>query len=257
MKRLLDLTVTQNLRLGEHHGLLELTADETLPHMRPGQFVMLRIDKSPHTFLRRPLSIHFVDTSANTVRLLVRRAGEGTERLLGYAIGERINVLLPLGNGFTLPETATERILLVGGGVGVAPLFFLADSLLKRGCRSDILTGARTTAELLLTDSFRRFGNLHIATDDGSCGHHGHVDTHPILRTPFDRLYACGPKPMLVALAALIGRKIPFCEVSLENTMACGLGACLCCVEKLDDGHNACVCTEGPVFNLNQLPWLN
>ncbi|MDR2791232.1 MAG: dihydroorotate dehydrogenase electron transfer subunit [Tannerellaceae bacterium] len=257
MKRLLDLTVTENLRLGEHHGRLELTADEPLPEMRPGQFIMLRIDKSPHTFLRRPISIHFVDTRANTLRLLVRRTGEGTEHLFRYAVGERINALLPLGNGFTLPEATAERILLVGGGVGIAPLLFLADTLLKRGCRPDILMGAQTTAELLQTDTLRRTGNLHIATDDGSYGHHGRLDTHSILRAPFDRLYACGPKPMLVSLVALVGGKIPFCEVSLENTMACGLGACLCCVEKLADGHNACVCTEGPVFNVNQLPWLN
>ena len=107
-------------------------------------------------------------------------------------------------------------------------------------------------------DEFQRFGKVYITTEDGSLGEKGYVTNHTILKeVRFDQIYTCGPKPMMVAVAKYAGAEAISCEFSLENTMACGIGACLCCVEKNKEGHNVCVCTEGPVFNIEKLSWLN
>ena len=163
-------------------------------------------------------------------------------------------MLMPLGNGFTLSHTG-ERVLLVGGGVGVAPLLCLGAALVANGSKPEFLLGARTAADQLQLPEFEALGKVYISTDDGSMGTPGTVVDNPVIENEnFDRIYCCGPMPMMKAVASVARRRGIDCEVSLENTMACGLGACLCCVEKTVKG-NVCVCTEGPVFNINQLTW--
>jgi dihydroorotate dehydrogenase electron transfer subunit len=169
-----------------------------------------------------------------------------------------VNLLMPLGNGFTIPcGSKAMRPLLIGGGVGVAPLLFLGDTLQKAGYQPEFLLGARSETDIMLLSDFRQRGVVHVTTEDGSMGEKGFVTGHSILQNSlYDRIYTCGPKPMMVAVARYAqSRNIP-CEVSLENIMACGIGACLCCVEKTKEGHQ-CVCTDGPVFNINQLTWLS
>lgn len=250
-----DFVLESITPLGDSYGLLSLRTEGELPAVRPGQFAQVRIDRSTTTFLRRPISICSACPTEGRVELLVRRAGAGTDALLRTPVGSVVSLMLPLGSGFTVPEQA-ERLLLVGGGVGVAPMMSLGLELKARGFSPEFILGARTEADLLLVDRFKQLGEVYVTTDDGSAGVKGVVTAHPRMQQQSDMVYCCGPKPMMVAVAKAATRVGSPCEVSLENMMACGLGACLCCVEKTVRG-NVCVCTEGPVFNSNELTWLD
>ena len=254
-KYLLDLTVKSVERIHERYVLIRLTDDKPLPEMLPGQFVEIRVDGSPTTFLRRPISINFVDQEQNELWLLVAAIGDGTRRLAALQPGDTLNCLLPLGHGFTMPASKDERILLVGGGVGVAPLLYMGAVMQRMGCEPTFLLGARTAKDLLMLDMFKRYGRVCVTTEDGSEGEKGFVTNHPLLqKEQFTRIATCGPTPMMKAVARYARQSETDCEVSLENLMACGLGACLCCVEKTTEG-NLCVCKEGPVFNIRKLLW--
>lgn len=248
-----DLTVVGVERLHERYVLLRLTDNDPLPVMMPGQFVEVRVDDAPHTFLRRPISICYVDRDANELWLLVACVGDGTRRLARLKEDERLNCMLPLGHGFSQPEGG--HVLLVGGGVGVAPLLYQGAALSERRCRVTFLLGARTMHDLLLLDVFAKYGRVLTTTEDGSQGECGFVTQHTVLQIErFDMIQTCGPTPMMKAVARYARQENIDCEVSLENLMACGLGACLCCVEKTTEG-NMCVCKDGPVFNINRLLW--
>ncbi len=254
-KYIRDLKVKAVEHLNAKYALLRLTDSEPLPEMLPGQFVEIRVDNAPDTFLRRPISINFVDRDANELWLLVAGVGDGTRRINALHEGDTLNCVLPLGNGFTMPATADEHVLLVGGGVGVAPLLYMGAQMAARGCRPTFLLGVRTKADLLEISLFEKYGRVCITTEDASEGERGFVTNHSILQSEkFDRVAVCGPKPMMVAVAKWAKTAGVSCEVSLENMMACGVGACLCCVEKTVKG-NLCVCKEGPVFDVNQLTW--
>ena len=171
------------------------------------------------------------------------------------AEGDKLNCLLPLGNSFTIPSSPNEKFLLVGGGVGVAPLLYLGHKIHEMGGVPTFLLGARSAHDLLEIDRFRAVGRVFLTTEDGSEGERGFVTGHSILNNErFDHICTCGPKPMMQAVARYAVKSGTECEVSLENLMACGLGACLCCVEKTTEG-NVCVCKEGPVFNIKKLLW--
>ena len=259
-KYMLDLRVTENIRPHAQYCLLKLTSEEALPEMLPGQFVEVRVDHSPSTFLRRPISIHFVDKAKNELWLLIQLVGEGTRQLATCKAGDLVNVVLPLGNGFTMPsnEPHDKKFLLVGGGVGTAPMLYLGACLKEAGYEPVFLLGARSKADLQQLDEFQKFGSVYVTTEDGSYGEKGYVTNHSVLKQiRFDQIFTCGPKPMMVAVAKYAHAEQIACEVSLENRMACGLGACLCCVEKDVKGHNVCVCKEGPIFNIEQLSWLS
>ncbi len=255
-KYILDLKLTRVVRLHERYVLLQATDPlAPLPEMIPGQFAQLRVDGSKETFLRRPISIHYVDQSVNEVWFLVQIVGEGTRALSRLKSGDTLNVILPLGNGFSMPDSVDEKVLLVGGGVGVAPLLYLGARIREMGAEPTFLLGARSQSDLLQLEAFRRVGRVFVTTEDATAGEPGFVTQHSLLQNErFSRICVCGPKPMMVAVARYAKSVSTPCEVSLENMMACGLGACLCCVEDTDQG-NVCVCKEGPVFNINQLKW--
>ncbi|MDR0394486.1 MAG: dihydroorotate dehydrogenase electron transfer subunit [Tannerella sp.] len=257
-KHLMDMKVVENVRLHPEYCLLKLTSGsgDKLPEMIPGQFVQVRVDDSPQTFLRRPISINYVDREANELWLLIRIIGEGTRRMSEYRPGDTINLMLPLGNGFSVPQLPPgSSLLLIGGGVGAAPMLFWGDMLKTLGFKPVFLLGARSKADILQFAEFEKIGKTCITTEDGSMGEKGFVTHHSILKEErFERIYTCGPKPMMMAVAKYAKMSGISCEVSLENRMACGIGACLCCVEPTVKG-NVCVCTEGPVFNINQLTW--
>lgn len=254
-KEMKDFTVIENRRLSPVYSLLKLVPADgaMLPSVRPGQFVQVAVEGSKTTFLRRPISICRADRSVNQLWLLVRLAGEGTAALVGLAAGSRLNLILPLGNGFPMPEDG-RRLLLVGGGVGVAPLLQLGIDLVEKGYEPEFLMGARSESDLLLLGEFRKIGRVHISTDDGSAGQRGVVTLNSEMTAGWDCIYCCGPAPMMKAVARVAHEAGSKCFVSLENMMACGLGACLCCVEKTVKG-NVCVCTEGPVFDIKDLTW--
>ncbi len=253
-KYILDLRVKAVEQLSEKHVLIRLTDDKPLPEMLPGQFVEVRIDGSSTTFLRRPISINFIDRRQNELWLLVAMVGDGTRRLGQLKAGDTLNCVLPLGNSFTMPEKASEKVLLVGGGVGMAPMLCLGAYMKARGYEPTFLLGGRTENDLLELDSFNQFGRVLVTTEDGSAGEKGFVTNHSVLDEHFDRIATCGPTPMMKAVARYALEKGIECEASLENMMACGLGACLCCVEKTTEG-NLCVCKDGPVFNIKRLLW--
>jgi len=255
-KNLKDLTVAEKLSLNDRHVLLKLTCEETLPEILPGQFVEIKVDNSPSTFLRRPISVNFVDRSTNQLWLLIQTIGEGTRHLAALEAKDQVNVLFPLGNGFSMPDKKENKVLLIGGGVGIAPLLYFGAELQHQGYQDiSFILGARTAKDLLMLEDFSKYGHVYTTTEDGSMGDKGFVTQHSVLQQQkYDCIYCCGPKPMMVSVAKYAkANNIP-CEVSLENKMACGLGACLCCVEETHEG-NVCVCKEGPVFNINELLW--
>ena len=278
-KYILDLELRSIERLNEGYVVLRLTDPQgALPEMRPGQFVEVRVDGSPTTFLRRPISINRVVRQTNELWLLVHAIGDGTRRLASLTPGATVNVVLPLGNGFTLPEpvaagTEPQSSLLVGGGVGTAPLLALGEELVARGHKPAFVLGARSAKDLMQLDLFRQFGPVHVTTEDGSAGERGFVTQHSVwselvtdnpqpqsqagpssddsaLSHARPTVYTCGPKPMMMAVAQQCRELGLYCEASFENMMACGLGACLCCVEATTEG-NVCVCKDGPVFAMD------
>lgn len=254
-KYILDLTVNSVEALSDKHVLIKLTDDKPLPEMLPGQFVEVRVDNSPSTFLRRPISINNVDYDHNELWLLVAAVGDGTRQLQKLQKGDRLNCVLPLGNSFTMPTDSTQKVLLVGGGVGVAPLLYFGKRIKAMGGEPTFLLGARSAKDVLERELFEQVGRVFITTEDGSEGEKGFVINHSVLaQEHFDRISTCGPKPMMMAVARYAFKNDIECEVSLENKMACGVGACLCCVEKTVEG-NKCVCKEGPVMNIKKLTW--
>lgn len=253
-KNLIDLTVKEVRKLNTSCVLLVMTDDKPLPPCRPGQFAELRVDETPTVMLRRPISIHSYDAASNEIGFLVQVVGDGTRWLASLAEGSKVNVLFPLGNGFTLPVDSSRRLLLVGGGVGSAPLYALAQELRNSGCDFTILIGARSAKDIYRKTEFEALGRVEYTTEDGTLGEKGYVTNHTLLNEKFDYIYTCGPKPMMMAVARYAREKSIPCEASLENRMACGLGACLCCVEDTTSGHR-CVCTDGPVFSIDELKW--
>ena len=252
-KQIADFTLVEKQDFGRS-VLLRLKAEQALPDIVPGQFVQVRVDGSPSTYLRRPISIHDVELKQNEITLLVQQVGEGTRHLAAAELGDILNMVLPLGNGFSFPEKG-EMCLLVGGGIGIAPLYYFAKMLNEKGIRPTLLLGGKSQLDLLRLDDYQRLGETFVTTEDGSLGEKGFVTMHSVWKKQnFDKIYVCGPKPMMKAVAKQAAEKGVWCEVSLENLMACGLGACLCCVEKTVRG-NVCVCKEGPVFDINELTW--
>ena len=227
---------------------------------RPGQFVMVRVAEGLDPLLRRPFSIHQV-AAGGRVQILFKVIGKGTQTLAGLQTGQFMDVLGPLGRGFAYD--AGQQHCLVGGGIGIAPLLFLAKELLKQNepAAIKVFLGARTGEELTaLADDFKNMGlGVQAVTEDGSLGRQGLVTD---LMTPVQyeapvMIYGCGPSPMLRAVAGICRDRKWGCQVSLEAIMACGLAACLgCAVSRADLQGYVHVCKDGPVFDAEDVAWL-
>jgi len=254
-KHIDDFIIIENARQTRDFVVLTLQHPGQLPHMVPGQFAEVRVDGSPETYLRRPLSIHDVDYNRGQLKLLIQEIGPATRVLGAMQAGEILNLVYPLGKGYSLPES--DKVLLVGGGCGVAPLLFLGRYLKANGITPRFLIGTKNKEGLVELDAYRQLGEVMITTEDGSEGTRGFVIHHPVMKTfdpDFEWLYTCGPEPMMKILAKYCHERDVKCQVSLENTMACGIGACLCCVTPTVEGHK-CTCIDGPVFDANYLKW--
>ncbi len=254
-KQQLSMIIVSNEPLGEHYSLMTLMPSDgrVLPDILPGQFVSIDIPDSKYTFLRRPISIN--DVRDNMIKLLIRVAGEGTRILCRLASGRQLNVLLPLGCGFPTEIDKKDKVLIIGGGVGVAPLLYYGRKLREMNIECTFALGVRSKNDLLLLDDFSAIAPVEVSTEDGSFGVKGFVTDCPALNCDYYKIWAvCGPMPMMQAVASLARKTEAECYVSLENKMACGIGACLCCVEDTVVGHQ-CVCTSGPVFNAKELLW--
>ena len=271
---------------------ISLFSPEIAGSARPGQFLHVRINPGPEPLLRRPFSVHAVNRETGEIALLFRVAGRGTALLAEKKKGEFLDVIGPLGRGFTLPA-AGQRAALVAGGIGIAPLYFLLQMLAGSRNPPDVLLGARTARELLLVREVQELANggarpeqlfrtggrpgslggflcaspgkVMVATDDGSCGHRGPVTdllAKLLAEKKVEMVYACGPPAMLKAVASLLERAGADGEVSLEERMGCGIGACLSCVCKTrgESGRDFSyrrVCLEGPVFKARDVVWKN
>lgn len=252
-RRIDDFKIVDNKRIAEDLFILEISGNETLKEFRPGQFVQVRVDGCAETFLRRPVSIHDVDYELNTFKLLIQVVGGGTSSLSRLVPGDKLNLIYPLGNSFSDPQPGSS-VLLVGGGVGVAPLLFLGKHLLSVDCKLDWLLGFRNLRKMVDLEEYEKTGNVFLTTEDGSAGEKGFVTNHSVLNERrYDRVYCCGPDPMMKTIAEYCTKNEVYCEVS-QNLMACGFGICLCCTVKTVNG-NICSCTEGPVFNTTELRW--
>ncbi|MDR1792408.1 MAG: dihydroorotate dehydrogenase electron transfer subunit [Bacteroidales bacterium] len=214
-----------------------------------GQFAQILVEGAHNTYLRRPISICDADIEAQTIAFYIRIVGDGTAQLSRLQKGDFVNIIYPLGNGFS--TEGTQKPLLIGGGCGIAPLLLLAKALKKKNIEPVLLVGGQTENALRWMQNFDNQYITYISTDDGSLGEKGLVTQNSILQNiqQFDKIYTCGPEAMMKSAALLAAKSQIECEVSLENTMACGIGACLCCVTKTVEQGNVCVCTEGPVFN--------
>ena len=226
---------------------------------KPGQFVMIRTGLGKDPLLRRPFSIHQT-SQEGTIQIYFKVVGRGTDILAHVKKQEILSVFGPLGRGYRLNTTSPSVI--VGGGLGIAPLLFLVkeNCRLKKDCREDLIVlGARERIEIEpLLDDFRQFGiSILTATDDGSLGHHGFVlEILESMQLPSGcTVYGCGPEPMLAGLSGFCAsRSIP-CQVSVESVMACGMGACLGCSRPDSKGNYTHVCLNGPVYNAEDLQW--
>ncbi len=245
-------------RLTDSLFRLTLSAPHIAASAQPGQFVMAACGPTLDPLLRRPLSIHQTSKDGN-IQLLFKVIGRGTQLLSDLRPGNTLDLIGPLGQGFQAPQETP--VCLVGGGIGIAPLFFLAQTLLRGSFAVDsglVLLGARTGEEIeQLAAEFNELGFLvEAATDDGSFGHHGLVtDLLPSSLPKMKGVYACGPFAMMAAVAGLCrNTKVP-CAVSLEASMACGLGACLGCAIHGAGGGYKHVCKHGPVFDAEEIAW--
>lgn len=238
---------------------ITVQASSIAEEAKPGQFAMIKAQETLDPLLRRPLSIHKVSPANGTLSFLFKVVGKGTAMLAGLNPGAEINVVGPLGKGFDLSTTGS--FCMIGGGMGIAPLYFLAQKHLELKRALDnppILLGAQTQSELLqLSEEFIELGYpVHTATDDGSLGHHGFVtELLDDILTKVKQVYVCGPMPMMRIVAnKCLEAGVP-CQVSLETHMACGLGACLGCTFPAAEGGYKHVCSDGPVFNAREVLW--
>jgi dihydroorotate dehydrogenase electron transfer subunit len=255
-KTVLDLLLIENKQLNKDNFLLKLQSPIPISEIFPGQFINVEIKSSSDIFLRRPFSILDVDYANHTISLLVKILGKGSKKLTETQAGQNISAIIPLGKSFTLPEK-TDHILLIGGGSGVAPMLFLAKICGLDSTNVTVLIGAKSISDHIDTLDYQPYGKFYCTTEDGSLGEKGYVTNHSIFDKKldqYDKIYTCGPDLMMKAIGRKAIEKEIFCEVSLENMMACGFGVCLCCVEDTKAGHK-CVCTDGPVFNVKDLKW--
>lgn len=239
-----EMKILENRRLAQDVYLLALEAPAFDRNILPGCFVQVGIP-SALQLLRRPLSIHRIDEGK--LYLIYKVVGEGTKLLSQLPIGQRIKVFGPLGKGFPLPNQPAQRCLLIGGGVGVPPLYELARQLLGRGHEVQLFAGFRSATDDFATEAFADLNvNLRLTTEDGSLGSQGYVTS--VLPSPqeIDVYYACGPLPFLHQVETTMGSKRKG-YLSFEARMACGLGACYGCVIQTKEGLKR-VCADGPVF---------
>ena len=243
-----EATVIGQWVLNANTRQIDLIAPRIAAEAVPGQFVNVQVSNRTAPLLRRPRGVAGVDKKQGVVRLIYRIIGEATRILADVCSGDVISVVGPLGHGF---DRSAKHPLLVGGGTGLAPLLYLAESMVDEGIKPDVLMGGRTADDLFWKDIYvdlvERMG---LTTDDGSLGTPGTVMAElPLMlrRLHYDCVYVCGPVPMMKAVSAAVLEKGIKCQVSLEKYMGCGLGACLSCSCQ-GVGKRLKVCQDGPVF---------
>ena len=259
-----------NQKVGPEHYMMRVYAPQITRTANPGQFVHVRCNNAMDPLLRRPISLHGIDYDKGTISLLYQVVGRGTQLMAETPVGAGIDLMGPLGKGFTVPD-GIENVMVIGGGIGVAPLFPLVQALRHYKIRQVVLLGARSADYIIGTDQLAALDvKVESATDDGSLGHKGFVtdlaELHLKSVKP-DYFYACGPNPMLKRLLEVTRKYGIKGQVSLEERMGCGVGACLACVCKSGvrdqvsgvseivngDWDYKKVCSDGPVFDAGEV----
>ncbi|MBN1131139.1 MAG: dihydroorotate dehydrogenase electron transfer subunit [Chitinispirillaceae bacterium] len=232
--------------------------DATPEVPRPGQFFTVRISRDTVPLLRRPFAFSALDPDKKTASMIYQKRGRGTEILTGKRPGDALDLLGPLGTPFPLPDPAPHA-LLVAGGIGIGPLLFLATAVTSRGGNARMIFGCRSSAMVPDTDGFRALSPV-VCTDDGSAGFKGTAAEYlassykePVIAGT--TIYACGPLPMLKACHEFARSRACACMVSVEQVMACGVGACMGCAVKMAGGGFKRACIEGPVFDSGEIAW--
>ncbi len=243
------------------YRLFTIGSPEIAREAQPGQFLMIKVSPDPYPLLRRPIGIHARE--GDRVKIFFQTVGRGTEILAAKRAGEKLDIIGPLGRGFTLDGGLEgKRVLCVGGGRGIAPIHFLAQELSARGVRPIVLYGGRTASDIPLRRNIEEAGiALRVSTDDGSYGTAGFVTVlaaEELGKTAFAFLYACGPDAMMKATAHLAEKHRVPAELSLESHMGCGIGACWGCVKRIrHEGKESWIkiCEDGPVFRREDIIW--
>ena len=249
--------------------LIKLLAPTIAQQAVPGQFVHIRCNHDNYPLLRRPFSIHQINKKKGEICILFQVIGEGTRILSENKVGEELDILGPLGNGFSL-YPGSQRIIIVGGGIGIAPLLALTEESIEKRKNVRVLIGNCSKEMIIGEESFKDLGiKVNIATEDGSCQYKGLVTdllTEVISVWQPDQIFACGPKAMLKKVAGISTWNNINCQVSLEERMGCGIGACVACVCKIkikekQEDKGEChynykrVCMDGPIFQANEVIW--
>lgn len=239
--------ILRNEQIGNDVWLMDIEAPQQAQVAQIGQFCNIAVPNDSSRILRRPISYANFDSQRGTVTFLIRAIGEGTKRIVEANVGDSLEVLGPLGK----PFTTSSYMMLVGGGVGIAPMLAMA-SHLPEGTQAEVVLGFRNASELFWADLFNDLPvKVHITTDDGSAGTKGFPTTimPRLLNTErFTSVHTCGPMPMMKGVAKTAAAFDVYCEVSLEERMGCGTGGCLGCSISSTDGKRYKVCKDGPVF---------
>jgi len=255
--------VLDHKQVGPKHYQLILSSPYISSHAEPGQFINIKCGESRDPLLRRPLSLHRISKEHKTFELLYEVVGKGTELLTKYFVGEEIDALGPLGEGFKI-DPQKQIAIIVGGGMGMAPLLALAEAIKDKIKAVYVLIGAKARGQVLCEEDFKKITDqVLVATDDGSYGKKGIISDVLLdfinnqlttYNLQLSTLYACGPKPMLRAISEITFQKKIDCQISMEERIACGIGACKGCAVKTKNGYKM-VCKDGPVFNCEEIIW--
>ncbi len=244
------------LNIESHIKIAEDTFEVVLPlpdeiELKPGQFVHIALKGH---MLRRPVSVADVDKEANTFTIIFKIFGEGTLALSKYRAGESLDVILPCGSFYPIENINVNHALIVGGGIGVPPLYYLGKQLKEKGVKVTSVLGFQSGSQVFYEDKFRALGDTFVATNDGSYGHKGFVtDIIKDLNKPIDYYFSCGPTPMLQAVTKQLEKEKGY--ISLEERMGCGVGTCYACVIPLRENpkQSKKICKDGPVFYANEV----
>ncbi|MFG6118178.1 dihydroorotate dehydrogenase electron transfer subunit [Thalassobacillus sp. B23F22_16] len=248
-----EMEITSHERLAEDTYRMILQGDLPAEIKQPGQFVHILIDQSDS--LRRPISIADANPAKGTLTILYKILGKGTAALSKMQSGDHLDVLGPGGNGFPIASITAERALLVGGGIGVPPLYYLAKQLKEKGIEVTTVLGFQHEASVFFEEEFRELGEVFVTTNDGSYGNKGFVtEILPALEGRFDTYFSCGPAVMLKAVSEKLDGYEGY--LSIEERLGCGVGACFACVVQAPEGDPKGyrkICYDGPVFHTGEV----
>ncbi len=257
--------VVGNIQLSERIYLMGIYAPQTANSIKPGQFVHITVDNTTGHILRRPFSVMAADPETGIIDILYQVVGSLTEVMTAWEEGHVLSMISPIGRGWRYPA-GTEHALLVGGGIGAAPLFMLCKDLVSRGIRTDVVLGAVTADALVCRARYESLASdilrLSYATDDGTLGRAGFCTSlvedalaaMELSDVSYDYIAVCGPEPLMRSVANMAEAANVFCEASLERRMACGVGACLSCIVETRGGRRR-ACVDGPVFETKEILW--